>query len=151
MKALHYTIFICLWYPVLRMPSKQDMTSQRMEKTGNFDNKTLDENNLKGFKRLKQDCKVNETSVQTTTQSVASEEYIFVDLCFLFLYHMTSRKSAESILATTALFFWKVSALPVNCTSSSTDHTRRTKVRKSRSVSTTFEFNQGNCFHVSQR
>ena len=143
--SLQFIILICLCYPVLRMPSKQDMTSQIMERTGKFDNKTLDEDksNLKGRKCLKQDCKITESSVQTRCVAT-TQEYIPTELCFIFLYHLTSRKSTESILTTTALFFWKVSALPVNCTASSTDRTRETGMRKSRSVSTSNEFSRGN-------
>lgn len=124
-----YIIFIGLCYLVLRMPSKY-MTSRIMERTSKVDSETLDENkhNLKGIIGLKQDC---ESSLQTTPQSV---ENIFTDFCFLFLYHITTRRPTESILATTALFFWKVSAFPVNCTSS--DRNRETGVRIQRDAST---------------
>ena len=142
-----YIIFIGLCYLVLRMPSKY-MTSRIMERTSKADNEVLDANkhNLKGIKDLKQDCKPSESSLQTTAQSV---ENIFTDFCFLFLHHITTRKPTENLLATTAFFFWKVSAFPVNCTASSSDRKRETEVRIPKEVSTRRENNrseiEGNC------
>ena len=137
---------MCLSYPLLRMPNKQDMTSQTMENTTKVDDEILDENksHLKG--RLKQECEILECSKATTTQTVATMEYMTIDICLIILYHISSRKTAGSILATTTLFFWKVSSLPVNGTPASTGRTKETKLRKSRSVPTNHEFEKGNCF-----
>ena len=143
--SLQYITLMCLSYPLLHMPNKQDITS--METTMKIEDKILDENGSDLKERLNQDCKIPGNSVATTTQSVTTTEDLVLDVCFIFLYHITSRKSAGSILATTALFFWKVSSFPVNGTASSTDHTKKTKIRKSRSVSTRHKFDKGNnCF-----
>ena len=115
-----------------------------METTMKMEDKILDKNESDLKERLNQDCKIPGSSVATTTQSLVTIEYLALDVCFIFLYHITSRKSAGSILATTALFFWKVSSFPVNGTASSTHHTKKTKIRKSRSVSTSHKFDKGN-------
>ncbi|XP_028407714.1 uncharacterized protein LOC114530304 [Dendronephthya gigantea] len=139
-KPLQYIIFIFLWYPVLRMASKEVDTTHIM------DTETLDENktNLKMIKHLKKDsnCKVSDIRSDETQTSMT--EYISTDVCLIFLCHLTTRRSTECVLATTALFFWKVSAFPVNCISSA-DCTRENGARKSRSVSTNNEFDRGEC------
>ena len=143
-----YIIFICLSYLLLRMPSK-NMTSRIMDRTSKVDGETSEENkhNLKGVKRLNQDCKQSEPLLRTS--EAGGVENIFTDFCFLLLYHITRRKPTESILATTALFFWKVSAFPVNGTASISELARETKVRLRREVSTTNEIDssetKGNC------
>ena len=134
---------MCLSYPLLRMLNKQDMTSQTMEET-TMQEKILDENKSNLKRRLTQENV--ESSVVTTTQSVATIEDMALDVCFIFLYHLTSRKSLESILATTALLFWKVSSFPVNCTASSTDLTKGTKTWRRKSISTSHAFEKGNGF-----
>ena len=138
-----YILVISLCYPVLRMPSNEgttDMTSYVLA----MDKMEILEQERE--KRLKQD--LAQCMSQARTQSTSSEEYLSMNFCFIILYHLTSRRSTtESILATTVLFFWKVSAFPVNCTTRS-DHTKEPglqgrQLRKARSISARVELHRG--------
>lgn len=91
-------------------------------------------------------------SCETDVQLSHSTQYISIDLCLMFAYHTASKKSsAETIFfATTALLFWKVSAIPIDCRNAEKRDEDQTATdekheRKTRSVSTKSQFYQGDC------
>lgn len=127
-----------LCYTSLRMPNEQDTTLQEMDRKKEC---------LMGI--TTKERKSSHFSEQLLRNMCEGGRFgnLATDVTFIFLYHMARGMCVDTLLITTTMFFWEVTAFPVNCTASQIDIRQDKGLRKSRQEVSlaSYNFNRGNC------